>query len=84
MSWEIRTFIQTFYHRFCQVKPNLSPSRYSLAISGYNGDFVEIFVTRCSVDNYGNGIGAALGLVMELQVLHGGQSVKCALIFNWH
>ena len=55
-----------------------------MAISGYNGDFVEIFVTRCSVDNYGNGIGAALGLVMELQVLHGGQSVKYALIFNWH
>ena len=32
MSWEISTFMQRVYHRFCQVKPNLSPSRYPLAI----------------------------------------------------
>ena len=50
MSWEISTFMQTVYHRFCQVKPNLSPSRYPLAISGYHGDFVEILVTRHSVN----------------------------------
>ena len=28
MSWEISTFMQSVYHRFCQVKPNLSPLRY--------------------------------------------------------
>ena len=68
MSWEISTFMPIVYHRFCQVKPNLSPSRYPLAISGYHGDFVEILVTRHSVNIIMavHGIGAALGLVMEL------------------
>ena len=32
--------------------------------------------------NYGIGIGTVLGLVMELQVLHGGKPVKCALILT--
>ena len=32
--------------------------------------------------NYGSGIGIVLALVMELQVLHGNQPVKCALIFT--
>ena len=26
------SFLQTVYHRFCQVKPNISPSRYPLAL----------------------------------------------------
>ena len=69
MSWEISTFLQTVYHRFCQVKPNLSPSRYPLAISGLTTVILwKILVTRSSgnIIMAVHGIGAALGLVMEL------------------
>ena len=44
------SFLQTVYHRFCQVKPNISPSRYPLASSCYHGDFMQILVPRSSVN----------------------------------
>ena len=66
MSWEISTFLQTVYHRFCQVKLNISPSRYHLASSCYHGDFMQILVPRISVNKMiVLVIGAVLGLVME-------------------
>ena len=66
MSWEISTFLQTVYHRFCQVKPNISPSRYPLASCCYHGDFMQILVPRISVNKMMVlVIGAVLGLVME-------------------
>ena len=50
MSWEVSTFLQTVYHRFCQVKPNIGPSRYPLASCCYHGDFMQILVARSSVN----------------------------------